>query len=150
MIRSATHGPIFDTSSVIGLVERRSTALVDMTKELGRPLPRSITVYGELRHGASVADRPQRSDRERTLSRYERLSEWSSSEVSLDDVGTAYGDVSALARDHDIALATNDRWIIAECVTQQADLVTGDRRQAQLAELAAERLGAAFDVRVVD
>lgn len=126
---------IFDTSAVIGLTERRSPALITIVKELGRPLTRSITVFGELRQGAAIADRSGQADRQRTLARYQDLSEWSDDEVSLDEVGEAYGDVSAAARANGIALGTNDRWIIAECVTQRARLVTGDRQQARLAEL---------------
>ncbi len=126
---------VFDTSAVIGLTERRSSALVSLVKELGRPLTRSVTVFGELRHGAATADRPGQADRQRTLARYQEHSAWSEHEVSLDEVGEAYGDVSGLAIREGIALGMNDRWIIAECVTQGARLVTGDRRQARLAEL---------------
>jgi predicted nucleic acid-binding protein len=143
-------GTLFDTSSVIGLAERQSLVLVDVVKALGQPLTRSITVYGELRHGAAVADRPGQPDRQRTLARYEQLSEWSEFEVSLDAVGQAYGDDTAIATENGVALGMNDRWIIAECVTQRARLVTGDRRQARLAELVAEHLGDAFEVLVVD
>jgi predicted nucleic acid-binding protein len=143
-------GTLFDTSSVIGLAERQSVVLVDIVKAVGQPLTRSITVYGELRHGAAVADRPGQSDRQRTLARYEQLSEWSEFEVSLDAVGQAYGDVSAIATENGVALGMNDRWIIAECVTQRARLVTGDRQQARLAELVAEHLGGAFEVVIAD
>jgi predicted nucleic acid-binding protein len=143
-------GTLFDTSSVIGLAERQSLVLVDVVKALGQPLTRSITVYGELRHGAAVAGRPGQPDRQRTLARYEQLSEWSEFEVSLDAVGQAYGDVSAIATENGVALGMNDRWIIAECVTQRARLVTGDRRQARFAELVAEHLGDAFEVVVAD
>jgi predicted nucleic acid-binding protein len=124
--------------------------LVGIVKGLGKPLTRSITVYGELRRAAAVADRPGQPDRQRTLARYEQLSEWSEVEVSLDAVGQAYGDVSATASDNGLAVGMNDRWIIAECITQRARLVTGDRRQARLAELVAERLGGAFEVVVAD
>lgn len=143
-------GTLFDTSAVIGLTERMSPTLVDIVKELGRPVMRSITVYGELRHGASVADRPGQADRQRTLARYEQLSEWSELEVSLDEVGEAYGDVSAVASVNSMALGMNDRWIIAECVAQRAHLVTGDRRQARLAQLVAAGLGDVFEVIVAE
>ena len=135
MNHSVQPDPIFDTSAVIGLTGRRSPVLIALVKVLGRPLTRSITVFGELRHGAAIADRPGQDDRQRTLARYQDLSAWSEHEVSLDEVGVAYGDVSALASDEGIALGMNDRWIIAECVTQRARLVTGDRQQAHLAEL---------------
>ena len=150
MIPIVAPGTIFDTSAVIGLAERQSPALIEIVKALGQPLTRSITVYGELRHGAAVADRPGRPDRQRTLARYEQLSAWSEFEVSLDAVGQAYGDVSAIATESGVALGMNDRWIIAECVTQRARLVTGDRQQARLAELVAEHLGDAFEVVVAD
>lgn len=144
-------GAIFDTSAVIGLVERRSSALVEIVKQLGRPITRSITVAGELRHGAAVADSSHRADRQRTLDRYEQLSAWSDSEVPLDDVGEAYGSISAMAGTNGIALGMNDRWVIAECITQGVDLVTGDRRQAQLAELVVEQsLGTFAVVTVAD
>lgn len=142
--------PIFDTSAVIGLIERRSLVLIDIVKTLGRPMTRSITVYGELRHGAALADRPGQSDRERTLDRYQRLSEWSASETALDDVGQTYGDVSATASANDLTLGMNDRWIIAECVVLGARLVTGDRRQARVAELFAARFGRPIAVVVAD
>ncbi len=143
-------GTLFDTSAVIGLTERRSPALIAIVKDLGRPLTRSITVYGELRHGAAVADRPGQKDRQRTLARYEQLSEWSELEVQLDEVGTVYGSVSAVANANGLALGMNDRWVIAECVTQRAHLVTGDRRQARLAELVTAGLNDAFEVVLTD
>ena len=141
---------IFDTSAVIGLTERRSPELIEIVKQLGRPITRSITVAGELRHGAAVTDRPGRQDRQRTLDRYEQLSMWSKLGVPLDDVGQAYADVSAIATHSDVAIGMNDRWIIAECVTQGAGLVTGDRRQARLAELVVEQSVGSFDVVIAD
>ena len=70
--------------------------------------------------------------------------------MALDAVGQAYGDVSAMASANDMAVGMNDRWVIAECITQQARLVTGDRRQARLAQLVAGRLGDVFEVVVAD
>ncbi|MGK0275254.1 MAG: putative nucleic acid-binding protein [Ilumatobacter sp.] len=138
-------GTIFDTSAVIGLAERRSPELIAILKKLGGPITRSITVDGELRHGAAVADRPGQSERRRTMERYEQLSEWSDLEVSLHEVGRAYGDVSAVATEAGMSIGMNDRWIIAECVSQGARLVTADRRQAQLGELVADHSQLEFD-----
>lgn len=143
-------GTLFDTSAVIGMIERRSPTMIEIVKELGRPIVRSITVFGELRHGSAVIDRSGQTDRRRTLASYVQLSEWSEAEVSLDEVGQAYGDVSATASENGIGLGMNDRWVIAECVTQRARLVTGDRAQARLAALVATRSGVAFDVVIAD
>lgn len=150
MTVAPTSGTIFDTSAVIGLTERRSPTLIKIVKQLGRPIIRSITVAGELRHGAAVAERPGQSDRQRTLDRYEQLSQWPDLEVSMDDIGQAYGSVSAIAAANGVGLGMNDRWIIAECVTQGAGLVTGDRRQARVAELVVEHSVGTFDVITVD
>lgn len=150
MTDSKSAGTIFDTSAVIGLAERRSAELTDIVKRLGRPIGRSVTVAGELRHGASVTDRPGHRDRLRTLERYERLSAWPDLEVPLHDVGNAYGEVSAIATANSVATGMNDRWIIAECMTQAAGLITADRRQARLAELVAEQSAADFDVVLVE
>jgi predicted nucleic acid-binding protein len=141
---------LFDTSAVIGLIERRSPDLIGIVKSLGRPITRSITVFGELRHGAALEDRPGQLDRERTLDRYQRLSEWSEIETALDEVGQAYGDVCATASANELSLGVNDRWIIAECAVLRARLVTGDRRQAQLAELVGARLGQTIGVVIAD
>ena len=150
MIPVVPAATLFDTSAVIGLVERRSSVLIDIAKELGAPLTRSITVYGELRHGAAIADRPGQADRERTLARYEQLSEWSESEVALDEMGQVYGDVSAIAHANGLSVGMNDRWVIAECVTQRTRLVTGDRRQGELAELVAVSRDIPVEVLVAD
>jgi len=146
----AASATVFDTSAVIGLTERRSPVLIDIVKSLGRPITRSITVYGELRHGAALADRPRQSDRARTLDRYQRLSEWSETETALDEVGQIYGDVSAMASANELRLGMNDRWIIAESVVLGARLVTGDRRQAHLAELVGARRAEPLDIIVAD
>ena len=143
-------GTIFDTSAVIGLTERRSPTLIEIAKQLGRPIVRSITVAGELRHGAAVDNRPGQQDRQRTLDRYEQLSAWTDVEVPLDELGLAYGAVSAMATANGVTLGMNDRWIIAECMTQGAGLVTGDRRQAELAELVVENSLGTFDVVTID
>jgi predicted nucleic acid-binding protein len=150
VIPVAPAATLFDTSAVIGLIERRSSVLIDITQELGAPLTRSITVFGELRHGAAATDRPGQPDRERTLARYEQLSEWSELEVSLDEVGQIYGDVSAIANANGLAVGMNDRWVITECVTQRTRLVTGDRRQARLAELVALARDVPLEVLIAD
>jgi predicted nucleic acid-binding protein len=142
-------GTIFDTSAVIGLAERRSPELIAILKKLGGPITRSITVDGELRHGAAVADRPGQSERLRTMQRYAQLSAWSDLEVSLHEVGRAYGDVSAMATDAGMSIGMNDRWIIAECISQGTRLVTADRRQAQLGELVVDHSKLKFDVVLV-
>jgi hypothetical protein len=78
------------------------------------------------------------------------LSAWAETGVPLDDLGLAYGAVSAIAVANGVAIGMNDRWIIAECVTQGAGLVTGDRRQAQLAELVAASSVGTFGVVIVE
>jgi hypothetical protein len=57
--------------------------------------------------------------------------------VALDAVGQVYGDVSAIANANGLSVGMNDRRVIAECVAQRTRIVTGDRRQARLAELVA-------------
>jgi len=83
------------------------------------------------------------------MERYEQLSEWSDLEVSLHEVGRAYGDVSAMATEAGMSIGMNDRWIIAECISQRTRLVTADRRQAQLSELVADHSQLEFDVVLV-
>ncbi len=144
MSRPAT-AAVFDTSAVIGLIERRSPDLVDLVIEAGRPILRSPTVYGELRHGAAVED-PAPDRRADTLDRYLRLSEWPDGPFELDELARLYGLVSAISAEPELRSGMNDRWIVAECLAYGSDLVTADHRQARLAEAAARAVGATISI----
>lgn len=140
---------VFDTSAVIGLVERRDPALVASATELGGPMVRSLAVHGELRHGVASAVAEVRAMRARTLERYEQLSSWPDDELDLDDLASLYGTVAAVSADPGLTAGANDRWVIVDCLALSADLVTSDGRQAELARATADRLGRALAVDVV-
>lgn len=132
---------LFDTSAVIGLVERRSDELVEIVSALGGPILRSLTVLGELQHGASTTTVPGTAERATTLERYLRLSAWADDELDLDELGRLYGIVSAVSAAPELRTGMNDRWVIAECLALDTELVTCDRSQAHLVDAVAEALG---------
>jgi predicted nucleic acid-binding protein len=133
---------VFDTSAVIGLVERRSPALIEAATQLGQPIMRSATVCGELQHGAAITS-PGQAERARTLDRYLHLSAWPDPELDLeiDELARLYGVVSAASAQPDLRAGMNDRWVIAECLAFGAGLVTADARQSRLATAVAEQSG---------
>lgn len=136
-------GPtIFDTSAVIGLVERRSRALIEVATDLDRPIMRSATVCGELQHGAAVTGTGQ-AERADTLDRYLRLSAWPDpvADLELDELARLYGVVSATSAQPDLRVGMNDQWVVAECLAFGAGLVTADARQARLATAVADQTG---------
>ncbi len=142
---------LFDTSAVIGLLERRSTDLIALVTDLDRPIVRSTTVCGELRHGVGLSDRdPIESRRSQTLHEYLSLSVWPDVEFELDELSELYGAVSATSAQPELRAGMNDRWVIAECLAYRSGLVTGDQRQARLAGAAAATAGISLDVTLVD
>jgi hypothetical protein len=108
-VGSPSQGLIFDTSAIIGLTEGGSSQLVDIVKQPGQPITRSITVDGELRHGAATVSNTSGHDRSRTLVRYEELSAWSELEVWLAEVGRMCGEVSVIADVNGLKVGMNDR-----------------------------------------
>ena len=140
---------IFDTSAVIGLVERRSPALVQATTELGQPIVRSATVSGELQHGAAITGDGQAA-RADTLDRYLRLSAWPDLELELDELARLYGIVSATSTEPSLRAGMNDRWVVAECLAFGTGLVTADARQARLATTVADQTGLPLTVTLAE
>ena len=45
---------LLDTSAVIGLIEHRDPAVVELVRQLHGPSVRSMVVYGELLHGLAL------------------------------------------------------------------------------------------------
>ena len=138
---------IFDTSAVIGLVERRAPGLVEIITQLGRPIIRSTTVAGELQHGAAVGG-PGTKQRADTLDRYIRLSVWPDAEVEFDELARLYGVVSATSAKPELRAGMNDRWVVAECLAFGVALVTSDVRQARLATAVAGDAGLQLSVTI--
>lgn len=123
---------LLDTSAVLALTERRTASIIDLIRHADQAPIGSMVVLGELVHGVAAAPtKTIRIQREATVRFYERL-------VRMPDqypwmpIATRYGDVSAAASAGGLRLGMNDRWIVAECVTFGAILVTCDETQARL------------------
>lgn len=125
-------GYLLDTSAVLALTERRNEKIVHLIREADQAPIGSMVVLGELVHGVAAAPtKAIRIQRESTVSFYKRL-------VRMPDqypwisIASRYGDASAAASASGLRLGMNDRWIVAECVTFGAILVTCDETQASL------------------
>ena len=116
----------------VGVTERRNEQIVHLIRDADQAPIGSMAVLGELAHGVAAAPtKAIRIRREATVSFYKRL-------VRMPDqypwmsIATRYGDASAAAAAGGLRLGMNDRWIVAECVTFGAILVTCDETQARL------------------
>jgi len=125
-------GYLLDTSAVLALTERRNEQLILLIREADQPPIGSMVVLGELAHGlAASPTNAIRIQRQATVSFYKRL-------VRMPDqypwmsIAARYGDASAAATAGGLRLGMNDRWVVAECVTFGAILVTCDEIQARL------------------
>jgi len=125
-------GYLLDTSAVLALTERRNEQLIDLIRDADQSPIGSMVVLGELAHGVAAAPtNATRFQRAATVSFYRRLVRMPS-EYPWMSVSTRYGDASAAATAGGLRLGMNDRWIVAECVTFGAILVTCDETQARL------------------
>ena len=125
-------GYLLDTSAVLALTERRNEQIVQLIRDADQAPIGSMIVLGELEHGVAAAPTNAiRLQREATVSFYKRM-------VRMPDqypwmsIAIRYGDASAEATAGRLRLGSNDRWIVAECVTLGAVLVTCDETQARL------------------
>lgn len=125
-------GYLLDTSAVLALTERRNEQIMHLIRDADRAPVGSMAVLGELAHGVAASPtKAIRVQREATVSFYKRL-------VRMPDhypwmsIATRYGDASAAATASGLRLGMNDRWIVAECVTFRAILLTCDETQARL------------------
>ena len=125
-------GYLLDTSAVLALTERRNDQIIHLIRDADQAPIGSMAVLGELAHGVAASPtKAIRVQREATVSFYKRL-------VRMPDhypwmsIATRYGDASAAATASGLRLGMNDRWIVAECVTFRAILLTCDETQARL------------------
>lgn len=124
---------LLDTSAVIGLIERRDPAVVDLVRQLDGPSVRSMVVYGELLHGLALHG-PGRAERRRTVDHFERITDPFAPALAQALLASRYAEVSACASSEMIRLGQNDRWIIAEASLIGIDVfVTQDSTQGRLA-----------------
>ena len=116
---------LFDTSAVVSLAERASTAAADLIRDDGnRPYVSFITI-AELHAGVAFSpDEPTRTARQRTLTRAKRFRQLPIDEPILDHYTTA----------RRTGLRGNDAWIAAATIQVGATLVTADQVFARRAE----------------
>ncbi|MEM1333152.1 MAG: type II toxin-antitoxin system VapC family toxin [Actinomycetota bacterium] len=111
----------FDTSAVIGLLERRSPRLAELTERATNELLISPITIGELEHGVLV-DRGVRP--EETL----RLAKSSMAHEFFDPIVAPR--CWAIIRNSGHPVGINDTWIAATAICGGHRLVTQDARQA--------------------
>ncbi len=137
---------LLDTSAFLSLVERTDANIREIVGSVHGPLPRSMGVLGELVHGREVD--PTNLDRRVTVERYHELTEWAPGHPSV-FLAARYGEISAVASQAKLRIGQNDRWIIAEAADLEANLITFDQVQAQLARQCIASGRASFDVRLL-
>lgn len=124
---------LLDTSAVIGLIERRDPAVVELVRQLHGPSVRSIIVYGELLHGIALRGTGL-VERRRTVEHFERITDSFTASIPQALLASRYAEVSAYASAGLIRLGQNDRWIVAEASLIGIEVfVTQDSTQGRLA-----------------
>lgn len=132
---------LLDTSAVIGLIERRDPAVLELVRQLEGPSVRSMFVYGELLHGLAQRG-PGIAERRRTVEHYEKITDSFAAALDPGLLASRYAEVSASASNGLIRLGQNDRWIIAEASLIGIDVfVTQDSTQSRLAAMWFEESG---------
>ena len=134
---------IVDTSVVLDAVERRSARAAEAVAALHEPSVRSMVVLGELSFGveslAPDADAGVRARREASLEYYVLISAVHRPPTS-GQLGTAFGQVSAVAQRAALRIGQNDRWILAEALCWSVPVLTADATMHRLGGLVGERL----------
>lgn len=113
---------LFDTSAVIGMIERRSPTLIALAERANTAILVSPLTIGELEHGVNIDRGPQPAETLR-LAKSSLLREFF-------DPDTAPRCWALLRAANGRRLGVNDSWIAATSICGGHQLVTQDARQA--------------------